>query len=277
MDLSGETIGRYGPKQKTVLHFAAKHNNVAVATLALRRGIPIDIVDRLHMTPLLECLSYYESTDVALFLLEKGADPNIPWLYGTTPLHTSVELSSDVRLEMTRALLQNGARTGIQDISGETPLSRVARAESQADLKLVRMLLAHDAWVFPRRRLSGFTALHGAALANDEFGPMIVRRLNTEGIDVDTRSRTLLTPLMLAAGGRHATTKALLECGADPNLQDSDGETALFISVERGHEAIALLLLEHGARTDLENVEGETIWDIDRPGLLETIRKSQRN
>ncbi|NXI76665.1 ANKR7 protein, partial [Rhipidura dahli] len=50
----------------------------------------------------------------------------------------------------------------------------------------------------------------------------------------------------------------LLEHGADPNLVDAEGNTALHLAVLSGNIAVAGLLLEHGARSDAQNQAGYT-------------------
>ncbi|XP_055931904.1 uncharacterized protein LOC129962189 [Argiope bruennichi] len=54
------------------------------------------------------------------------------------------------------------------------------------------------------------------------------------------------TPLMNAASrGSVPMVRLLLLAGADPNLQDSDGSTALMYAAVQGHETCVSLLLEH--------------------------------
>ena len=45
----------------------------------------------------------------------------------------------------------------------------------------------------------------------------------------------------------------LLEHGADPNLADADGNTALHLAVLSANTAITGLLLEHHANADAQN------------------------
>lgn len=53
------------------------------------------------------------------------------------------------------------------------------------------------------------------------------------------------TALMLAVShGRQEMVRALLECGADVNVQDDEGSTALMCASEHGRAEIVKLLLE---------------------------------
>lgn len=56
--------------------------------------------------------------------------------------------------------------------------------------------------------------------------------------------------MLAVSHGRVAMVKLLLSCGADVNLQDYEGSTALMCASEHGHAHIVGLLLETG-RCDL--------------------------
>ena len=46
--------------------------------------------------------------------------------------------------------------------------------------------------------------------------------------------------------------------GAEINLQNSDGGTALMLAASNGHERVVELLLRHGAEINLQNSDGGT-------------------
>jgi ankyrin repeat protein len=55
-----------------------------------------------------------------------------------------------------------------------------------------------------------------------------------------------------------ASVSVLLARGAQPNIADPNGNTALMMVAEKGGEKIAPLLLAHGAKVDLQNHAGQT-------------------
>lgn len=73
------------------------------------------------------------------FLLQRGADPNIPNKKGATPLQMATALSFT---EGVAALIQSGASLDIGDQTGETPLITAVHARN---LALVRLLLEKGA------------------------------------------------------------------------------------------------------------------------------------
>jgi ankyrin repeat protein len=67
---------------------------------------------------------------------------------------------------------------------------------------------------------------------------------------------------MWATGYGHVDTiAALLAAGAQPNLKDNRGMTALMIASGEGHAAAVTKLLEGGADPSLEDREGKTARD----------------
>lgn len=115
------------------------------------------------------------------------------------------------------------------------------------------------------------------------------------GVSPDTRSPTGRTPLMEAAEGGHVELiQLLLSAGADPNLvddsghsalllavrrdrrdaadalmevadvdqQDTHGNSALIVAVRKNHHAIAGALLAAGANVNRTNVDGQTALGI---------------
>lgn len=57
------------------------------------------------------------------------------------------------------------------------------------------------------------------------------------------------TPLTEAAfGGSARIVRTLLEHGADPNVRNHAGKTALALALEKGNRDAADVLLKHGAK-----------------------------
>ncbi|KAF2651686.1 ankyrin, partial [Lophiostoma macrostomum CBS 122681] len=67
------------------------------------------------------------------------------------------------------------------------------------------------------------------------------------------------TPLGWASEmGSTESAKKLLEAGADPNVFEHDGWSALHWAARNGHLDVLKLLLSYGARTEVRDSRGHT-------------------
>lgn len=62
--------------------------------------------------------------------------------------------------------------------------------------------------------------------------------------------------------GNKEIVELLLKQGANANLQNEDGYTALLIAVSSGNKEIVQLLLENGADINIKNIDGKTAWSL---------------
>lgn len=135
-------------------------------------------------------------------------------------------------------------------INGPDPAAfRVSRARQARKLRIARMLLDRGANV-ARVSRHGMTALHYLVLAYGEERALFetLQVVMEKGADPNVANSNGLTPLMFAAWrNRLRLVKSLIAAGADPDATAKDGSTALSISREHGHEAVAALL-ERGKR-----------------------------
>jgi uncharacterized protein len=205
-------------------------------------------------------------------LLRGGASPNTANRNGVTPLLLAAINADAVMVE---ALLQAGADPNGSLSAGQTVLMTAARTGSAT---AVRALLAHGADVNAREQVLGETALIWAAAENHAA---VIEALVGNGADVNGRSasprfplpeygdgksgrltvlpRGSWTPLMYAARQNAVdAVRALADAGADLNLIDPDGTTALVIAVINAHYDLADVLLEKGANPDIGDVTGMT-------------------
>lgn len=91
--------------------------------------------------------------------------------------------------------------------------------------------------------------------------PKTVEILLKNGADPNLKDKNGKTALMHAVVmlGTEKTVNLLLEYGADPNLKDNEGYTALMhASCYIKREKMIIILLKYGADPNLQNNDGET-------------------
>ena len=85
--------------------------------------------------------------------------------------------------------------------------------------------------------------LVSAIFAND---PSKIRSLLEQGIDVNDRGFFNIPPLIRAAlYGKSEALQTLIDCGADKNIKDQQGRTALELAKKYNHPRIVEILLQN--------------------------------
>ena len=110
----------------------------------------------------------------------------------------------------------------------ETPLMM---AVIRGQFEIARALIARGAQV----NKPGWTPLHYAASHGGDEAPALVRLLIRHHAYLDAASPNGTTPLMMAAYyGHESNVKILLEAGADPQLRNQQGRTAIDFAQRAG-------------------------------------------
>ena len=75
-----------------------------------------------------------------------------------------------------------------------------------------------------------------------------------------------------ARNGHTQVVRMLIEKGADPNIQDIIGWTALMKAAHKGNVEIAQILINNGADLNLKNIDGHTaLYIAERVDIREEI------
>ena len=86
-----------------------------------------------------------------------------------------------------------------------------------------------------------------------------VKTAMSDGADVNIKDNMGTTALIKASGNGHLdVVKLLLNNDADVNIQDNEGVTALMLASGKGYIGIVKLLLDMGADANIQNNNGDT-------------------
>lgn len=162
-------------------------------------------------------------------------DVNQPGPDGNFPLHVAV---SQGRVTIARELIKHGAKLDVRDRLGRTPL-HVALASGK--VPAAALLVDQGADDDPQGLL--FDLVQTQALDRDTLAFLIGR-----GVDIDAPDPTGQPPLLTAVrAGDLRLAKRLIGAGANVNLTNASGATALEIAEAQGDEAMLNLLQQYGA------------------------------
>jgi len=273
----------------TAIHFAARVGDLETIKLLLAAGVDVNILTQTGQaqtadneepvvqvgvtralrsggasgyTPLLVA-TLRAQVDVALYLLDHGADPNIE-AAGFTPLHWA------------STTWEGYAANPVYGF--EDPMSGIP--DRQAKLRLVKALLAHGAKVNARMTkrqpsfATGYTDAVGATpllLAASVDDVEMMHILLDAGADPKITTRTNATAIMAATGLNHGigeslvteeqaieAVKLLLSLGVDPKGETTVGENALFGPAYRGWNTLLAQLIDLGVNVNSVSKMGTT-------------------
>jgi len=293
-----ELIGTQGGL--TALHFAARQGSINAARALVEGGVDINVLSPGDQaSPLLVAL-INGHFDLAAFLIDKGANPNLESDAGVTPLYAVLNVQwapiaaypqpraylqqSRGYLDMMKLLLDKGAdpnarvrrkvwyssynfdQSGV-DEAGATAFWRAAYAADVAAMKLLVQSGADP--TIPTMKLFSRRGPEDPSAGVDKTGmpPIPVGGPNA-------------TPLHAAAGpgyalgfagnshhvapsGMLAAVKYLVEeLGADVNGVDADGNTIAHNAASRGDTEMVKYLVSKGADVKKVNRSGQTTIDV---------------
>ena len=257
------------PDGAAALHWAAHWNDLDAARLLVAAGADVNAANDLGVTPL-ALAALNAGAEMADVLLRAGADPDARRPGGETVLMTAARTGNP---DLVRALVAAGAAVrGTAHFRAQTPLMWAA-SEGHADV--ARVLIEAGADVGARSAHGG-TALLLAARNGDVETARVLLDAGADvnaaepylpfdaRVDVEESQTSGRTPLLIASASLAATSGweyrldvqpsthealalFLLERGADPDVPDSIGRTALHAAVETGRTGLVKALLRHGA------------------------------
>lgn len=285
----------------TALHYAIREGRSQAAFALLDGGADIDQQTAGDLTSPMLMAVINGHFDLALDLLDRGADPNVPSHAGLTPLYAAIntywapkarypqqqayrQQQAD-HLDVMEAMLEAGADPNVRldkhlwfmeytfsqldvDTRGATPFWRAAYA---LDLPAMRMLVAYGAdpnvptMKAPARRFGG----GGAADRADPSGLPPVPVGGPDVYPIHAATGHAYGTGFAGVSHRHApeawlpAVKYLVEeLGADVNARDANGFAPLHWAASRGDNEMIHYLVEKGADATVVARSGQTTADM---------------
>lgn len=239
---AGADPTRQGSTGKTVFHAMAsrsiKPGDAALVDRFLKLEVDLNARDDEGKTALYRACTGDSYLPLVKLFVAKGADPAIPDNDGFTALGFS-------RTNGFKALTAYFKSLEVPESSGGWPVGNKApacRAVLTADLKVIAELPASAFEAHVARTADGVpaTPLHLAAETGDV---RMIEALTARKVKWDTGDRYGRTPLEKAVlAGREKAVSALLNAGADPNVQNDSGDSPLIFALTRRSSLTPLLL-----------------------------------
>jgi ankyrin repeat protein/CHAT domain-containing protein len=203
----------------TALHAAANNNLVEFAEELIQKGGDINCRNEEAYTPLMLAASRNNGSMISL-LLSKGADTTLTNKEGKTALDIAIE---------------KDLKTSIAYLTGNEKVVEVSNFHQLIQESTLDEVMAYSAkkpYLLEAVNSYGFSALHFAV----GYGKQdVCSWLLARGVDVDTRSDTGWTPLIIAAmNNKVHLAYLLLKNKADPDLEDKTGQSAREYAVLKG-------------------------------------------
>ena len=215
---------------KRPLDICVEAGSTAVARVLLEYRIPVDTVDNDGNTPLHHVSPSTERTLIKL-LVRAGVDPWKPNNKGATPLRRAVEVGNSAVVKY--LLSRNPTRNGFLDAAP----GLVHSACQNGDLQTLKALVkagADISSIDSQTTSSGLlvTAIDGSRTPDQDLVEYLVE---TAGVNINGPGGLFGYPLIAAcAYGHEEQVQYLVKHGADIDLKDSIGRTALHMASVHG-------------------------------------------
>lgn len=215
------------PDGTTAVMWAASNDDVELVRALVKAGANVKLANKFGTTAITEA-AVIGSAPIVNVLLKAGADPNTKNSEGETPLMAAARSG---KVDAAKVLVEAGADVNAKERFGEQSALMWAAAESQA--AMVKYLASRGADVNARGAIRTWE-----------------RKVITEPRPKDLNQGGF-TPLLYAAReGCVECAKHLIAAGADLNIQDPHGVTALNMALFNLHFELAKSLVDAGADLD---------------------------
>ena len=185
-------------------------------------------------------------SEIYSLLLTYGADPNSKDMYGDTPLH--IATMAGMKTSILEKLVKSGADINERNKKGVTPLALAVEHQWTEHIDFY----AKGGADIHAEDMEGKTPLSRALDISLDMTKKLVNSSNAS-----SRDSMGNTPLHIAIerGASLDQITYLIECGADINARNRNGDSPLFLAVKNNLRAVGEILLAKQADVFATNTE----------------------
>ena len=270
--LNEENVNTKDKDGQSLLHIAARQNNIEEVAIFLKKGAKLDSLDSNGKTPLLVALER-RNLAIAKFLAERGANIFIVDNFGHSPFSYAKEVSLLDHILNSQTITQKDASGKIAIYyaveSYDVGLAKkilslgVPAFGLKADENSLLKIAYKDTSKKEAARMASLLLLSGAEPLNDEFKEFekaVIKR------NYGMRFADGMTALhIVAAKNNLGFVDYLIEEGCPVNAKNVANSTALHEAVRNGNTICVSHLLEKGADPTLTDSFGNSCLHIVMP------------
>jgi len=231
----GANVNAPGPDGTTAIMYAAANDDLELVRALIKAGANVKLKNQFGTSAITEA-AIIGSAPILDALIKAGADPNFRNPEGETPLLAAARSGN---IEAAKRLLD--AKADINAKEGWGGQTAVMWAAAQSQPEMVKFLASKGADL----------NLHGVARQWE-------RKIITEPRPKDMNKGGFTALIYAAREGCTECAKNLLAAGADPDLQDPDGMTALTMALFNLHFETAMAIVKGGADLDRWDLYGRS-------------------
>jgi ankyrin repeat protein len=231
----GANVNALGPDGTTAIMYAAANDDLELVRALIKAGANVKLKNQFGTSAITEA-AILGSAPILDALIKAGADPNFRNPEGETPLMAAARSG---RVDAAKRLLDAGADINAKEGWGGQNAVMWAAAQSQPEMVK-------------------FLASKGADLNQHGVVRQWERKTITEPRPKDMNKGGFTALIYAAREGCTACAQHLLAAGADPDLQDPDGMTALNMALFNLHFETAMVIVKGGADLDRWDLFGRS-------------------
>lgn len=249
---SGADVNLKNHDGETVLMHTA---NISIVNILLHAGIDVNAKSKIGETAAVYRLRCYNNvSEEIIHLLISNTNVNNQNDNGITALSLIVRQSaSDTRTRIIEYLLDNGADPNIKDIDGDTAIM-------SANIKYIPTLIKYGANINDRNN-------YGNNKLWQQFDFDTVVELIKLNIDINNQNNDGYTCLMEFCGKYYVKKydkciKFCIDSGANINLQNKDGNTAVHLAIQAKNFELVKYLYSFNPDVTIKNNLGQTATSL---------------